>query len=113
MLQVDRYRNPEHEHYISPSKISVGSLLRLVKDFAQQSGHQPHDSFIRQKQLVILHQCPSRLEGLEFALQLVDPYDAGDKLDILRGKEVFVFSLRVFGEEADGRSGWRGERGMR
>jgi hypothetical protein len=42
------------------------------------------------------------------ASELFDADDAGDELDVVFrcGKQVFVFPLRGFGDETDGRGGW-------
>lgn len=62
---------------------------------------------------MIPQQLPPRFVWLKLALELLHADNAGDELDIMLGEKVFVLTLGIFGEEADGGCRRRRESRMR
>ena len=77
------------------------SLLGIEEDLAEQLWHRRHDLCITQENVVRLHQRTTSLERLVLSTQLFHTHDTVDKLDVVCGEQVLVFSLRASGEETD------------
>jgi len=78
-------------------------LFCIEKYLSEQTGEERYDALVCEEERILAKQGTSSLERFELSLEFLDPDNAIDKPDTCLFEKIFVFSLWVLSDEANGR----------
>lgn len=78
-------------------------LFCSEKYLSEQTGEEGYNALVREEERILAKQGASSLERFELSFEFLDPDNAIDKLDACLFEKVFVFSLWVLSDKANGR----------
>jgi hypothetical protein len=77
-------------------------LFCSEKYLSEQTGKERYDALVCEEECILAKQGTSSLERFELSLEFLDPDNAIDKPDACIFEKIFVFSLWVLSDEANG-----------